>query len=79
MSNLMINANRTPGYLLPGGSVMSARLIDDVRPQAQCALVGWDRNFGIAKQSVKFEQHVRPVIAEGTAGVPPSAYRDALD
>lgn len=79
MSNLIINANRTPGYLLPGGSVMSAELLVDSRPQAQCARVGWDQNFGIAKQSAKFEQHVRPVITEGTAGIPPSAHRVALD
>jgi hypothetical protein len=79
VSKLMINANRTPGYLLPGESVMSAGLLADLRPQAQCVRVGWDRNSGIAPQSVKFEQHVRPVIAEGTAGIPPSAHRDALD
>lgn len=81
MSKLMFNANRTPGYLLPGDSVMSAGLLADLRPQAQCARVrvGWDRNSGIALQSVKFEQHVRPVITEGTAGIPPSARRDALD
>ena len=79
MSNLIINANRTPGYLLPGGSVVSAELLVDLRPQADCANVGWTRNTGIAKQSSKFAQHVRQMIAEGTTGVPPSAYRDVLD
>jgi hypothetical protein len=79
VSNLIINANRTPGYLLPGGSVMSAMLIDDLRPQVDCAHVGWDRVSGITKQSAQFEQQVRPVATEGTAGIPPSAYRDALD
>ncbi len=79
MSNLIINANRTPGYLLPGGSVMSATLPTDLRPQADCAHVGRDRFAGIAEQSVKFEQLVRPVATEGTTGIPPSVYRDALD
>ena len=79
MSNLIINAKRTQGYLLPGGSVVSAELLVDLRPQADCAHVGWTRNTGIAMRSAKFEQQVRPVFAEGTAGIPPSAYRDALD
>ena len=76
MSNLIINANRTDGYLLSGECLMSAELLVDLRPQAECARVGWARISGIAKQ---FEQHVRPVVAEGTTGIPPSAYRDALD
>lgn len=79
MSNLIINANRTPGYLLSGESVMSATLLADLRPQVDCAHVERDRFAGIAKQSVKFEQQVRPVATEGTTGIPPSAYRDALD
>lgn len=82
MSNLIINANRTPGYLLPGGSVMSATLLADLRPQADCVRptgAGWDRMSGIAKQTAQFEQHVRPVATEGITGIPPSAYRDALD
>lgn len=82
MSNLMLSANRTPGYFLPAGSGMSAELLVDLRPQADCARpvgAGWDRITGIAKQSANFEQHVRPVVAEGTTGIPPSAPRDALD
>ncbi|HEY2701424.1 MAG TPA: hypothetical protein VGJ45_38620 [Pseudonocardiaceae bacterium] len=82
MSNLMFAANKTPGYLLPAGIVMSAELLVDLRPQADCARpvgAGWNRITGIAKQSVRFEQHVRPVVTEGTTGIPPSAPRDALD
>lgn len=82
MSNLMFTANRTPGYLLPAGSVMSAELLVDLRPQTDCArpvAAGWNRITGIAKQSARFEQHVRPVVTEGATGIPPSAPRDALD
>ena len=82
MSKLMIATNRTPGYLLPAGNVMSAELLVDLRPQADCAAAvgaGWNRITGIAKQSARFEQHVRPVVTEGATGIPPSAPRDALD
>jgi hypothetical protein len=82
VSKLMFTANRTPGYLLPAGSVMSAALLVDLRPQADCARpvgAGWNRITGIAKQSARFEQHVRPVVTEGATGIPPSAPRDALD
>lgn len=82
MSKLMIASNRTPGYLLPAGSVMSALQLEDLRPQADCAAAigaGWNRNNRIAKQSARFEQHVRPVVTEGATGIPPSAPRDALD
>jgi hypothetical protein len=79
VSNLIINANRTPGYLLPGGTAMSATLLaDDLRPQVNCAHAGWFRVARITK-SAQFEQQVRPMAAEGTTGIPPSAYRDALD
>jgi hypothetical protein len=82
VSNLIISANRTQGYLLSEGSLMSAELLVDLRPQAECVRpvgTAWDPKFGIAMQSVKFEQHVRPVVAGATTGIPPSAYRDALD
>ncbi|HEY4023503.1 MAG TPA: hypothetical protein VGM75_32810 [Pseudonocardiaceae bacterium] len=82
MSNVIINANRTQGYLLSEESLMSAELLVDLRPQAECARMvgaGWDQISGIAKQTPKFEQHVRPVVAEGTTGIPPSAHRDAFD
>jgi hypothetical protein len=83
VSNLILAVNKAPGYLLPAGSVMSAELLVDLRPQADCGAVigaGWNRkNTGIAKQSARFEQHVRPVVTEGATGIPPSASRDALD
>jgi hypothetical protein len=58
---------------------MSAELLVDPRPQADCARVGWIQDFRIAQRSPKFEQHVRQMVAEGTTGIPPSAHRDALD
>jgi len=82
VSILVINENRTPGYLLPAGTAMSAQLLVDARPQMNCGIAfgaGWDQTAGISRQSAKFEQHVRPVVAEGTTGIPPSAPRDALD
>lgn len=79
MSNLIINANRTQGYLLSGGSLMSAELLVDLRPQAECARVGWAQKFGTAPQFPKSEQHIRPVVTSVATGIPPSAHRDALD
>ena len=54
VSNLMINANRTQGYLLSEESLMSAELLVDLRPQAECARVGWAQISGIAKQTLQF-------------------------
>ncbi len=77
MSNLLITNGKTPGhYLLPGGNAVSADLLVDavdVRPQADCVRLAWGPKF-VAKRSMKsFEQYVRPMVAEGTTGIPPSA------
>jgi hypothetical protein len=81
VSNLIITASDTPGYFLPGGSALSASLLMDPRPQADCVRLAWGPKS--AAKHVKFvqsfEQHVRPMVAEGTTGIPPSAYRDVLD
>jgi hypothetical protein len=82
VSNLIISANRTQGYLLSGGSLMSAELLVDLRPQAECARPvgsGRDQKSGLTMQTPKFEQHIRPVATSVATGKPPSAYRDALD
>ena len=61
---------------------MSAELLVDARPQTDCVRLvgaGWNQIAGITQKSAKFEQHNRPVVAEGANGIPPSALRDALD
>jgi hypothetical protein len=74
VSNLINTSSDTPGYFLPGGSTLLAGLLIDARPQADCVRLAWGQKFA-AKQSVQsFEQHVRPMVAEGTTGIPPSAY-----
>lgn len=75
MSNLLITGSGTPGYLLPGGSALLAELLVDPRPQVDCVRLAWGPKFAAKQSAQSFAQHVRPMFAAGTTGIPPSAYK----